>query len=109
MGIEPTPLAWEAKVLPLNYTRQVKVVGILINLFSKVKQAKPTMIEIFLNGKTQSIEDNCNVATLIQTLDLKNKRLAVEVNLEIVPRSQFEHHILTTGDKVEIVQAIGGG
>ncbi len=70
---------------------------------------KAKMIDIFLNGKAQSVEYNCSVAALIQTLELKNKRLAVEVNLEIVPRSQFEHQILATGDKVEIVQAIGGG
>ena len=109
MGIEPTPLAWEAKVLPLNYTRLGEKSGHCNQPFFKSQIGKAKMIEIFLNGKTQSVEDNCSVAALIQTLDLKNKRLAVEVNLEIVPRSQFEHQILAAGDKVEIVQAIGGG
>jgi len=46
---------------------------------------------------------------LIHTLGLENKRLAVEMNSTIVPRSQFETRILTQGDKIEIVQAIGGG
>lgn len=66
-------------------------------------------MDIFLNGEIQSVEENCTVAKLIKKLDLENKRLAVEVNLAIVPRSQFEQQILAAGDKVEIVQAIGGG
>jgi thiamine biosynthesis protein ThiS len=67
------------------------------------------MMEIFLNGKPQLIEENYNIAALLKKLDLENKRLAVEVNLEIIPRSQFDSHIFSAGDKVEIVQAIGGG
>jgi thiamine biosynthesis protein ThiS len=67
------------------------------------------MMEIFLNGKPQLIEENYNIAALLKKLDLENKRLAVEVNLEIIPRSQFDSHIFSAGDQVEIVQAIGGG
>ncbi len=66
-------------------------------------------MEIFLNGETQQIEDGLNIAALIKKLDLENKRLAVEVNLDIIPRSQFENHVLSAGDQVEIVRAIGGG
>jgi sulfur carrier protein len=66
-------------------------------------------MDIFLNGKIQSVEENCTVAALVKKLRLENKRLAVEVNLVIVPRSQFNQQILSAGDKVEIVQAIGGG
>lgn len=66
-------------------------------------------MDIFLNGKIQSVEENCTVAALVKKLNLENKRLAVEVNLVIVPRSQFNQQILSAGDKVEIVQAIGGG
>ena len=40
---------------------------------------------------------------------IENKRLAVEINLDIVPRSQFDSYVLSAGDKVEIVRAIGGG
>jgi thiamine biosynthesis protein ThiS len=67
------------------------------------------MMEIFLNGKAQSVENNLCIAPLIKKLNLENKRLAVEVNNDIVPRSQFENHVLSAGDKVEIVHAIGGG
>ncbi|KHD08272.1 thiamine biosynthesis protein ThiS [Candidatus Thiomargarita nelsonii] len=66
-------------------------------------------MEIFLNGNSQQVEDGLNITSLIKQLDLENKRLAVEINLEIVPRSQFDSQILSAGDRVEIVRAIGGG
>jgi len=66
-------------------------------------------MEIFLNGKTRKVEKTCNIANLLKELALENKRLAVEVNLEIIPRSQFDTYIFSKGDRVEIVQAIGGG
>jgi len=66
-------------------------------------------MDIFLNGEKQKIENGLNITNLIKQLNFENKRLAVEVNLEIVPRSQFDSYVLSAGDKVEIVRAIGGG
>jgi thiamine biosynthesis protein ThiS len=66
-------------------------------------------MEIMVNGQVQPVQENCTILQLINSLGLENKRLAVEVNLTIVPRSQFATRILTQGDKLEIVQAIGGG
>lgn len=66
-------------------------------------------MEIKINGQLQQVQDNFTIVQLLETLNLTNKRLAVEVNLAIVPRSKFETYILTQGDQVEIVQAIGGG
>jgi thiamine biosynthesis protein ThiS len=66
-------------------------------------------MEIMVNGQAQPVQENCTILQLLNSLDLENKRLAVEVNLTIVPRSQFATRILTQGDKLEIVQAIGGG
>lgn len=66
-------------------------------------------MEISVNGQLQQVHDNLTVAQLIDLLSLTSKRLAVEVNLAIVPRSKFGAYILTQGDRVEIVQAIGGG
>ena len=66
-------------------------------------------MDIFLNGEMHKIEDGINIKDFIKQLDLENKRLAVEVNLDIVPRSQFDSYVLSAGDKVEIVRAIGGG
>lgn len=66
-------------------------------------------MEIILNGEPQQVEENCTIEQLINKLSLKNQKFAVEINLEIVPRSQFETQVLSLGDKVEIVHAIGGG
>ena len=66
-------------------------------------------MQIILNGETREIPDHATAAQLIEILDLTGKRLAMEVNQEIVPRSTFEQHTLCHGDMVEIVHAIGGG
>ncbi|MDH5302066.1 MAG: sulfur carrier protein ThiS [Gammaproteobacteria bacterium] len=66
-------------------------------------------MEIVVNGESRTIRDNYTVAHLIKDLGLTEGRLAVEVNLEIVPRSQHPQHMLKSGDRVEIVHAIGGG
>lgn len=66
-------------------------------------------MEIFVNGENQQVVENYKIINLIQDLKLENKRLAVEVNLTIIPRSQFETYLLSAGDKIEIIQAIGGG
>jgi sulfur carrier protein len=67
------------------------------------------MITIILNGKTKQIDSDSNIEQLLKNLNLENKRLAVEINQQIIPRSDFASHILNESDKVEIVQAIGGG
>ncbi len=66
-------------------------------------------MEIQLNGAAFEIVEACTVAMLIEQLELTQKRLAVELNLEIVPRSQYAQQQLQAGDRVEIVHAIGGG
>ncbi len=66
-------------------------------------------MEISLNGSPYQLPENTTLAVLIAQLDLTNKRLAIEVNQEIVPRSQFESYLLTDNNHVEIVHAIGGG
>ncbi len=67
------------------------------------------MINIILNGKDKQLDDKTSIAQLLETLAMSEKRLAVEVNQEIVPRGDFASHLLKEQDKVEIVQAIGGG
>lgn len=66
-------------------------------------------MRIQLNGEPHDVADDSSVATLIAALDLVGKRIAVELNGEIAPRSQHAALTLRTGDRVEIVQAIGGG
>jgi len=66
-------------------------------------------MEIQINGESRQVQDECTVAQLLESLSLANKRLAFEVNLEIVPRSDYAQHTLSEGDRIEIVHAIGGG
>ena len=67
------------------------------------------MIELSINGALQTFEPPLNVAQLLDRMELTGKRLAVERNGEIVPRSQFGEVQLDAGDKLEIVVAVGGG
>lgn len=67
-------------------------------------------MQLIINGKTRSFEaTSFSVANLVTTLELEGKRLAIECNGEIVPRSQFAETKLADGDKLEIVGAVGGG
>ena len=68
-----------------------------------------TMISIRLNGDNHSLKAGTYVAQLIEQLGLTGRRIAVEVNEEIVPRSQLAQTLLSDGDQVEVVHAIGGG
>ena len=67
-------------------------------------------MQLTINGKSRSFDAvSLSVALLVQQLELVGKRLAIELNGEIVPRSQFEVTLLADGDKLEIVGAVGGG
>lgn len=66
-------------------------------------------MDILLNGKTRTLADNSTIADLLLAEGLQERRLAIEVNLSIVPRQQHASHQLQAGDRVEIVQAMGGG
>lgn len=67
-------------------------------------------MQITINGKVRTFEAiGLSVADLVQTLALEGKRLAIERNGEIVPRSQFADTQLAEGDQLEIVGAVGGG
>lgn len=67
-------------------------------------------LQLHINGQARTITlSQCNVANLVGQLGLSGKRLAIELNGEIVPRSQFMETPLHSGDKLEIVGAVGGG
>lgn len=66
------------------------------------------MISVFLNGAQRSVESR-NLQALLGELQLGGKRIAIELNFEIVPRSAFAETPVREGDRIEIVQAIGGG
>jgi len=66
-------------------------------------------MQIYVNGEQKQVPDELNMQALIHLMQLSGQRLAVEVNQELVPRSTYDRHRLHAGDRVEIVQAIGGG
>jgi len=67
------------------------------------------MIELSVNGQKQRFEPGTNIAQLIDAMALTGKRIAVERNGEIVPRSRHAETRLADGDQLEIVVAVGGG
>ncbi len=67
------------------------------------------MIQLSVNGDPLVFEQAPSLVQLLEHLDLTGKRIAVERNGEIVPRSQFPETVLADGDKLEIVVAVGGG
>jgi len=66
-------------------------------------------MNITVNGESRDMRDDATVADLVAALDLTGKRIAVEINEELVPRSTFAEHAIREGDHIEIVHAIGGG
>jgi sulfur carrier protein len=76
-----------------------------INPKNRIKQ-----MNIWINGNIKSLNsDVMTIAALVIALNLTGKRLAIEKNGEIVPRSQFGDVAVQDGDKLEIVGAVGGG
>lgn len=66
-------------------------------------------IQIHVNGEARGWRAGGTVADLLQELAIKNERVAVELNLEILDRKDFGHCSLKDGDRVEILSFIGGG
>ncbi len=67
-------------------------------------------MNISINGNSKQFDgENMTISALVVTLNLVGKRLAIEKNGEIVPRSQFDAVLLNDGDKLEVVGAVGGG
>lgn len=67
------------------------------------------MIDIRVNGEPHTIDDGLTLAALIERLQLAGKKVAIEQNGEIVPRSRFAETAIRAGDQLEIVVAVGGG
>jgi sulfur carrier protein len=67
------------------------------------------MVKIVLNGALREVAANLSVGELLDAEGYAQRKVAVEVNREIVPKSQHAQRILSEGDRIEIVHAIGGG
>ena len=68
-----------------------------------------TTIAITVNGETRATKPDATVADLLRELGLEAGRVAIERNLEILPRPQWTQTLVAPGDRYEIVQFVGGG
>ena len=66
-------------------------------------------IELLINGESKSISAGQTISQLLNELDFDARRVAVEVNLDVVPREQHGQRQLEAGDRVEVVSLVGGG
>ena len=66
-------------------------------------------MQVVINGQERSIEEAQTLAGLVQQLGMKADRVAVELNRGIVARGQWAETVLREGDRLEIVQFVGGG
>ncbi len=66
-------------------------------------------IKIIINGETHQVSRGARVTDLIKQLELTPERLAVELNLSILPRAKWAETELRPGDRLEIVHFVGGG
>ena len=67
------------------------------------------MISIMVNGDKLKIEEDSTIEILLELLNITPARLAIEINGEVIPRSEILEKVLQDGDILEIVKAIGGG
>jgi sulfur carrier protein len=69
----------------------------------------PNEIRIEVNGERRIAQSDLTVAGLLKELAIRSDRVAVELNLEVLDRKEFEQRSLRDGDRVEIINFIGGG
>lgn len=66
-------------------------------------------MQVIVNGQPRTLADDCSIEALLRTLELEPRHVAVEVNLQLVPRQQHAQHRLKEGDRLEVVTLVGGG
>jgi len=72
-------------------------------------RAVSSSIDVVINGKARTVAEGTTVLALLGELGLGDKRVAVERNLEVVPRALHATTTLTDGDRLEVVTFVGGG
>ena len=67
------------------------------------------MIAIQLNGKEQLLQQPLTLKELLEEIRIQNRAIAVAVNSEVIPRSEFEKVLVRDKDQIEVIHAVGGG
>ncbi len=71
--------------------------------------AKSPGIAVQVNGEPHTLPEGCTVADLVERLGLTGRKIAVAIDRDVVPRSRFAEQVLSDGDRIEILEAVGGG
>ena len=66
-------------------------------------------MKILVNNAEKEVADNLSVFDLLNELKVNRHHVAVEINLDLVPREQHEEYRISEGDRIEIVTLVGGG
>jgi len=66
-------------------------------------------VQVIINGERHALSEGLSLADLLRQLQLNQRRIAIEVNREIVARELYAAHTLADGDEIEIVHFVGGG
>jgi sulfur carrier protein len=69
----------------------------------------PVALTLSVNGDPHTLRPPCSVANLLETLEMSGRRVAVAVNRVVVVRSRYKEAELADGDRIEILEAVGGG
>ena len=70
---------------------------------------KKKKIQIYINGKKKNINSNCNLINILEEYSLNNKLIAIEINQEVIPKSNYKNKKINKNDRIEILELIGGG
>src|SRR5438270_2547486 len=81
----------------------------ILTMLKLKPKANSFPMTLHINGEQREFPDALTVAALVAQLGMKPDRVAVELNLEIVPRTQWNTTMLKNGDKLEVVHFVGGG
>jgi sulfur carrier protein len=76
---------------------------------SHASQDAPSLLSIHVNGEARQLRAGSSVADLVEVLGLTGRKLAVAVNRDVVPRARHATQPLSHGDRIEILEAVGGG
>ena len=70
---------------------------------------KKNKIQIYINGKKKNINSNYNIINILEEYSLNNKLVAIEINQEVIPKSNYKTKKINKNDRIEILELIGGG
>lgn len=89
--------------------RMLEACGPAVDTFSEPYGIMAKAMRITVNGESHEVADGSSIASLLDDLQVQTDRVAVELNLKVVDRGDFDQAVLHEGDRVEVLGFIGGG